>query len=107
VEDNTHLKQRTKDYYENGWRLLEETDVAAMRLNAITKDHADRLTFPGGPSNHNNALRTLRRMLGKAEEWTIIKASPKIKLMQEHARDRVIDAVGKGRPLGATRRREN
>jgi integrase len=31
-------------------------------------------------------------MLGKAEEWTIIKASPKIKLMQEHARERVIDA---------------
>jgi integrase len=92
VEGNTTLKQKTKDYYENGWRLLEETDVAAMRLNAITKDDADRLTFPGGPSNHNNALRTLRRMLGKAEEWTIIRASPKIKLMQEHARERVIDA---------------
>jgi len=92
VEGNTTLKQKTKDNYENGWRLLEETDVAAMRLNAITKDDADRLTFPGGPSNHNNALRTLRRMLGKAEEWTIIKASPKIKLMQEHARERVIDA---------------
>jgi integrase len=92
VEGNTTLKQKTKDYYENGWRLLEETDAAAMRLNAITKDDADRLTFPGGPSNHNNALRTLRRMLGKAEEWNIIKASPKIKLMQEHARERVIDA---------------
>jgi hypothetical protein len=56
-----------------------------MRVNAITKDDADRLTFPGGPSNHNNALRTLRRMLGKAEEWNVIKASPKIKLMQQHA----------------------
>ena len=31
-------------------------------------------------------------MLGKAEEWNVIKASPKIKLMQEHARERVIDA---------------
>jgi len=91
VEGNITLKQKTKDYYENGWRLLEETDVAAMRVNAITRDDADRLTFPGGPSNHNNALRTLRRMLGKAEEWNIIKASPKIKLMQEHARERVID----------------
>jgi integrase len=92
VESNTTLKQKTKDYYENGWRLLEETDVAAMRLNAITRDDADRLTFPGGPSNHNNALHTLRRMLGKAEEWNIIKAAPKIKLMQEHARERIIDA---------------
>src|ERR1700694_1105414 len=47
VEGNTTLKQKTRDYYENGWRLLEETDVAAMRINAITKDDADRLTFPG------------------------------------------------------------
>ena len=31
VESNTTLKQKTKDYYENGWRLLEETDIAAMR----------------------------------------------------------------------------
>jgi hypothetical protein len=62
-----------------------------MRLNAITRDDADRLAFPGGPSNHNNALRTLRRMLGKAEEWNLIKAAPKIKLMQEHARERIID----------------
>jgi len=92
VEGNTTLKQKTKDYYENGWRLLEGTTVAPMRLNTITRDDADRLTFPGGPSSHNNALRTLRRMLGKAEEWKVIKAAPKIKLMQEHARERVIDA---------------
>ena len=38
-------------------------------------------------------------MLGKAEEWTIIKASPKIKLMQEHARERVIDADIEAKPL--------
>jgi hypothetical protein len=85
VEGNTTLKQKTKDYYENGWRLLEETDVVAMRVNAITKDDADRLTFPGGPSNHNNALRTLRRMLGKAEEWNIHQGFSKD---QTHARAR-------------------
>ncbi|MGA7566870.1 MAG: site-specific integrase [Terriglobales bacterium] len=99
VEGNTTLKQKTKDYYGNGWRLLEGTDVATMRLNVITKDDADRFTFPGDPSNHNNALRTLRRMLGKAEEWNVIKASPKIKLMQEHARERVIDAEIEARLL--------
>ena len=33
--------------------------------------------------------------VGKAEEWTIIKASPKIKLMQEHTRERIIDAETK------------
>jgi integrase len=89
---NMNLKQTTKDYYENGWRLLKDTTVAAMRLTAISRDEAERLAFPGGPSNHNNALRTLRRMLGKAEEWNVIKAAPKIKLRQEQARQRVIDA---------------
>jgi integrase len=92
VQGNTKLQQKTKDYYTNGWRLLEGTEVATMRLSAITRDDADRLTFPGGPGNHNNALRTLRRMLGKAEEWNVIKAAPKIKLMQEQARQRIIDA---------------
>jgi hypothetical protein len=83
VNSNMNLKQTTKDYYENGWRLLDKTRVAAMRLTAISRDEAERLAFPGGPSNHNNALRTLRRMLGKAEEWNVIKAAPKIKLVQE------------------------
>jgi integrase len=91
VESHTKLKQKTKDYYANGWRLLEDTDVPAMRLNAITRDDADRLAFPGGPGNHNNALRTLRRMLGKAADWNVIKAAPKIKLVQEPTRQRIID----------------
>ena len=51
VEGNITLKQKTKGYYENGWRLLEETDIVAMRVNAITEDDADRLTFPGGRSS--------------------------------------------------------
>jgi len=48
VEGNTTLKQKTKDYYENGWRLLEQADVTAMRLNAITKHDGDRLSFRVG-----------------------------------------------------------
>jgi len=31
-------------------------------------------------------LRTLRRMLHKAEEWKIIGYAPKIKMMKEHGR---------------------
>lgn len=91
VDANVNLKQTTKDYYENGWRLLEGTKVTDMRLSAISRDEAGRLLFPGGPSNHNNALRTLRRILGKAEEWNVIRAAPKIRLVQEHARQRIID----------------
>lgn len=80
VNNQSMLKQKSKDYYANGWRLLADTDVAGMRLDAICQDDAGALIFPGGPSNHNNGLRTLRRMLGKAEEWRVLKAAPKIKL---------------------------
>jgi integrase len=45
-----------------------------------------------GVQSPNNALRTLRRMLGKAEESNVIRAASKIKLLQEHARERIIDA---------------
>jgi integrase len=81
-----HLLQRPA-----GWRLLEKTEVAGMRLDAICQDDVGALTFSGGPSNRNNALRTLRRMLGKAEEWGVLKAVPRIKLGQEHQRERIID----------------
>src|SRR6266852_9084525 len=89
--DKSKLAEKSKNYYKNGWRLLAETEVASMRLNAISRDDAEALIFPGGPSNHNNALRTLRRMLGKAEEWRVLKAAPKIKLHQERQRERIID----------------
>jgi integrase len=62
-----------------------------MRLDTISQDDTGVLSFPGGPSNHNNALRTLRRMLGKAEEWRVLRAAPKIKLQQERERERIID----------------
>lgn len=90
--EQSNLAEKSKDYYRNGWRLVAGTKVASMRLNAISRDDAEALRFPGGPSNHNNALRTLRRMLGKAVEWNLLKASPKIKLLTENERKRMIDA---------------
>lgn len=90
--EQSKLAEKSRDYYNNGWRLLAETKVASMRLNTISRDDAEALKFPGGPSNHNNALRTLRRMLGKAVEWKVLKAAPKIKLLVENERKRMIDA---------------
>jgi integrase len=97
VDNKSGLQQKSKDYYTNGWRLLSETDVAGMRMSEITRDDARALTFPGGAATHNNALRTLRRMLGKAEEWNLLKAAPKIKLVQEKPRERVIDEQIEGK----------
>ena len=56
------LESDTRRYYRNGWRLLEKTKIARMRMDEITKDEVEKLKFPGSASNGNNALRTLRRM---------------------------------------------
>jgi integrase len=42
-------------------------------------------------SNANCALRTLRRMLHKAEEWKLIRYAPKLKLRKEHGRSLRLD----------------
>ena len=102
VDNQSMLKQKSKDYYANGWRLLADTDVAGMRLDAICQDDTGMLSFSGGPSNHNNALRTLRRMLGKAEEWRVLRAAPKIKLQQERERERISRPAQPGREFPKT-----
>ncbi len=83
---SSRLEEETRRFYRNGWRLLKATAVAEMRIDQITGDCAEQLKFPGSAANANCALRTLRRMLHKAEEWKMIGHSPKIKLMKEHGR---------------------
>jgi hypothetical protein len=39
----------------------------------------------------NQALRTLRRLLGKAVEWKVIAGAPTVKLMKEVGRELTID----------------
>jgi hypothetical protein len=64
-------KLPTRRYYRVGWQLLESTSVARMRLDHITADHA--MTIEGSSAaNTNNGLRTLRRMLKKAQEWQLL-----------------------------------
>jgi integrase len=85
-------KRRQKKYYRNGCRLLKVTPIFGLRLTEITTENAERLKFPGSAGNANCALRTLRRMLHKAEEWNLIAHAPKINLMKEHGRDIRLDA---------------
>ena len=84
--DDVSLEEKTKTYYHNGWRLLRATAVVKVRLDEIAGDCIDRLKFPGSAANANCALRTLRRMLHKAEEWRLIRHAPKIKLINEGTR---------------------
>jgi hypothetical protein len=62
------LETDSRRYYRNGWRLLEQTKIAGMRMDQIKKDEVEKLQFPGSASNGNNALRTLRRLYSKAKE---------------------------------------
>jgi len=89
--DNSRLEDKTRKFYCNGWRLLKATSVAALRVDQITGDYAEQLRFPGSTASANCALRTLRRMLHKAEEWKVIGHAPKIKMMKEHGRHLRLD----------------
>jgi len=75
---SARLEEKTKKFYRNGWRLLKATPVAEMGVDQITGDRAEQLKFPGSAANANCALRTLRRMLHKAEEWKMIGHAPKL-----------------------------
>ena len=76
---------------------------ALLRLDRITRDQADVLALPGSPQNANRALRTLRRMLGKAAEWGLIRNPPRIKLRKEYGRDLIIDHASQARLLARPR----
>jgi len=89
--DSGRLEDMTRKFYRNGWRLLKATPVAEVRVNQITGDCVEQLKFPGSAANANCALRTLRRMLHKAEEWKMIGHAPKIKMMKEHGRHLRLD----------------
>ena len=70
---------------------MHATSVAVLRIDQITGDCTEQLKFPGSAANANCALRTLRRMLHKAEEWKMIGHAPKIKMMKEHGRHLRLD----------------
>jgi len=98
---NAQLEPKTKGYYRDGWRLLSATPILGMRLDRITADDVDALGLSGSASNANCALRTLRRMLHKAEEWRLIRKAPKIKLMKEYGRSLRLDDQAEKKFLSA------
>lgn len=99
--ENAKLAANSKTYLRTGWRLLEQTAITGMRIDRITSEDIDVLRFPGGPYNVNCALKTLRRMLHKAEEWGLIAKVPKIKLMKEFGRTLRLDDEAERKLLAA------
>jgi integrase len=84
--DTGRLEADTRRYYRNGWRLLKAKKIAGKLMNKITRKEIEKLRFPGSPSNANNALRTLRRMLNMAKDEKRITAVPEVPLFKEWGR---------------------
>lgn len=82
----------TKRYYHGGWKMLEGTRVAGMRIDQIGTSDAAILTFPHSASNANRAFRTLHRMLRVAVDWNVLRAAPRIKLLEEHGRTALVES---------------
>src|SRR5207245_2431357 len=80
------LADKSKSYLRNGWRLLQQKPIAGMRMDLISIEDIDALTFPGSAYNINCALKTLRRMMNLAQGWEQIPKVPTIKLAKEHGR---------------------
>jgi integrase len=99
--DASTLAEKSKLYYQNGWRILKSLPVANLRLDCITTSVADTLELKGSGSNQNCALRTLRRMLSLAHEGAILQAAPRIKLRKEKQRTAVWDVKSEGALLKA------
>jgi integrase len=80
----------TRRYYQVGWGILKSGPLAGMKLDQITTDHAS-IIEGSSAANTNNALRTLRRMLKKAQEWEVLPVVPVVKLVEEHGREALIE----------------
>ena len=99
--DKTTLADNTKADYKNGRRLILKTPLSGMRMDQIAADDVETTTFHESPHRRNCAIRTLRRMLGKARDWKVLREVPRIKTVKVFPRDRMVTAEDEKRLLAA------
>jgi integrase len=97
------LEEQSRTYYRDGWRLLSTTKIVGRRLDYITRDDVEQLRFSGSAASANCALRTLSRMLHKAEEWNLLIKVPKFKRLVEHGRRLRLDEDAEQKLLEAAK----
>ena len=95
-------KKGTRKYYHVGWKLLEKTTMAGRRVDHIESDHVAALVVGSSPANTNNALRTLRRMLKRAQELKLIQSAPKVQLVEEQGRETMLEPWMEAKLLAVT-----
>lgn len=81
------MGQKTKNDYKNGSRLILQTQLSGMRMDQITAGDGETTKFHESPYSRNCAIRTLRRMLGKARDWKVIREVPRIKTVKVFPHD--------------------
>jgi integrase len=91
----SRVAPRTLSYYKESMKPLIHSKLGGYLLHRITPEAVEEFTQERleevGPSSVNGSLRTLRRALHLAEEWSMITKVPKIKLLtNEHQREFVI-----------------
>lgn len=91
--EKTRLSDNTKKYYRDGWRLMKDQNIAGVRIDRITTADAEVIQVAGSGSSLNCALRTLKRIISLAEEKGIISRVPRIRLVEEVRRERVVEAA--------------
>ncbi|HEV2115382.1 MAG TPA: site-specific integrase [Terriglobales bacterium] len=97
--ENSALEANTKRYYNVGWARLQSTCLPNLPINRINSEEVDAVKLDGAPAWVNQALRTLRRMLGKAMEWKLLAVAPRIRLRKEYGREDIIDAASEAKLL--------
>lgn len=102
--DKTTLAANTKSDYKNGRRLILKSPVSGMRMDLIAADDVETINFHESPYSRNCAIRTLRRMLGKARDWKLLREVPRIKTVKVSPRDRMISLDDEKRLLTAAKR---
>jgi len=105
VEVTHKAKPGTVEYYCDGVKMLNKSDLAGLRLDQINDERAQqfaaRLSHLSA-SRINCGLRTLRRALNLAVEWGKLEKPAKISLAKgERMRDRVLTDAEVESYLGA------
>jgi integrase len=94
VETRHVAKPNTLRYYTDGGAMLTKSELAELRLDELTDQHAQQFVRQHSslsPSGINRGLRTLRRALNLAFQWKSLDRPVKVMLATgERQRDRVL-----------------
>jgi len=101
--EEAQLAPKTRTYYSQGRRMLEATPLADMLISHINSEMVERTKFTctkwadgesrieeASPAYANQAICTLKTMLSKARDWSLIAEAPRFKKRKAFGRSKMI-----------------